>query len=1033
MGVFCLCGRHSCHVPAGCRLRRANLAIYDFTVLLYALYYAIKFDILIINDCNEFMKAVGYGFSMKRLVIGILAHVDAGKTTLSEGILYTCHSLKKLGRVDKKDSFLDNYALERERGITIFSKQAVFRYEDICFTLLDTPGHVDFSAEMERTLAMLDVAVLVVSGPEGVQAHTRTLWKLLKSYDVPTFIFVNKMDRDVVSRGDAYNELRSTLSKSCVDVTDLFVEEKENASPAKYGFSKKKDTIQEIHENIALCDEELLESFLETGSLEEESVRELVGERKMYPVVFGSALKLEGVDGLLEALKRFSPMPYDEERFAARIYKIGRDSDGKRLTYMKITGGCLKNRDVIAYYAQSEGRGEAVKGNGGSVTGNEEEAVGREITEITEKITEIRVYNGDKYESVDKAEQGMVVAVTGLGRTQAGEVLGNEEPLPQKQLTPVLTYRVVETDRSRLMTMLPRLKLLDEEEPQLHVVWNMEMRELQVRIMGEIQLEVLKSRYREKFNEEIEFDRGSILYRETLKGPVLGVGHYEPLRHYAEVQLVLEPGEPGSGITFKSVCPVNELETNWQRLIMTHVYEREHKGCRIGAVLDDVCITLVAGRAHLKHTEGGDFRQATYRAIRQGLMRALYGDRAEILEPYYEFTLELPRRCIGRAMNDIEQRCGKITGQYEADYAGSDGGAEPMVVLTGRAPVATMQGYVTEVTSYTKGLGLLYCTYYGYLPCHNASEVAARVGYDASSDMRNPSYSVFCAHGSGFPVEWDRVDDYKHIDCRVELGSPSGGEWQILEKNLTYGRDDTDEAYTVIPVPEFKKAGMQEDTFVSVEEVDSILNRTFYANRKDSYKNPFRKHRINAREQSAAGASSKTGRTLVKSDTSSQKEKYLLVDGYNIIFAWDELRELAAVNIDGARDRLNDILCNFRAMHDFNLIVVYDAYRVAGHQTEYFGYKNIKVVYTREAEIADRYIERFVHDNAGHYNITVATSDGLEQIIIRGQGAALWSARDLLEEVKRSSSSLEERYLRDGGKIGTQIGAVIEEKNRLQV
>jgi len=959
---------------------------------------------------------------MRKIVIGILAHVDAGKTTLSEGILYTCHSLKKLGRVDKKDSFLDNYALERERGITIFSKQAVFKYEDLSFTLLDTPGHVDFSAEMERTLAMLDAAVLVVSGPDGVQAHTRTLWKLLQAYDVPTFIFVNKMDRDICSRADVYKELRTMLSKNCIDLSDLFIQKAaDNAgSFEKFGFSKNNDGKQEVYENIALCDEELLDGYLESGSIADEAVQGLVGERKMFPVIFGSALKLEGVAGLLECLRKFAPLPYEEEYFAARIYKIGRDNDGKRLTYMKITGGSLKNRDLISYCVKDE------DGSDVDVSDPESSSKASGITELSEKITEIRVYNGEKYESVDRAEQGMVVAVTGLSRTQAGDVLGNEEALPQKQLTPVLTYRVVEADRSRLTALLPKLRLLEEEEPQLHVVWNMEMRELQVRIMGEIQLDVLKSRFRERFNEDIEFDKGSILYRETLKAPVLGVGHFEPLRHYAEVQLVMEPGEPGSGIRFKSACPVNELETNWQRLIMTHVYEKEHKGCRIGAVLDDVCITLVAGRAHIKHTEGGDFRQATYRAIRQGLMRALSEQKAEILEPYYEFTLEIPRRCIGRAMNDIEQRCGKITGQYEAENESGENSADAMIILTGRAPVATMQGYVTEVTSYTKGLGILYCSYYGYLPCHNSAEVAASYCYDAVSDMRNPSYSVFCAHGAGFPVEWDMVDNYKHIDCRVDLGDYNGGEWQIVEKNLTFGRDDSYDnysdtaAYDINPSQPLQK----EEKFVSVEEVDSILNRTFYANRKESYKNPFRKHRQIVRRQTEAANIAKNSQT--SKAAALQKEKYLLVDGYNIIFAWDELRAIADVNIDGARDRLNDILCNFQATHDYNLIVVYDAYRVTGHQTEHYAYKNIKVVYTKEAEIADKYIERFVHENAKTYNITVATSDGLEQIIIRGQGAALWSARDLYEEVNRSSESLRERYLEAGSKIGTGLGSVIE-------
>ncbi len=977
---------------------------------------------------------------MKRIVIGILAHVDAGKTTLSEALLYACHIVRKLGRVDKKDSFLDNYALERERGITIYSKQAVFGYGDVSFTLLDTPGHVDFSPEMERTLCMLDAAVLVISGPEGVQAHTRTLWKLLKAYDVPTFVFVNKMDREVCLKGNIYQEIRDSLSKNCVDITSLF----ENGKP------------DSVYENIALCDEAVLDSYLETGTVSDEQVRELVGQRLMFPVLFGSALCLQGIEELLESLKRFVPPVYEEERFAARIYKVTRDDSGKRLTHMKITGGSLKNRDVVSYKKSRE-QEEVFEETGSGL--------------ISEKITEIRVYNGEKYESTDRAEQGMVVAVAGLSGTEAGGVLGAEEELPEKQLTPVLTYRVVGRDRSELSSILPRLRLMEEEEPQLHVIWNAEMHELQVRIMGEIQLEILKSRYFERFKENIEFDKGSILYRETVLAPVLGIGHYEPLRHYAEVQLVIEPGKPGSGIVFRSSCGVNELSTNWQRLIMTHVFEREHKGCLIGAVLDDVCITLVAGRDHLKHTEGGDFRQATYRAIRQGLMRALTEQKAGLLEPYYEFSLEVPRKCIGRAMSDIETRCGRITGQYETEYENRSGDAgEDMVLLMGVAPVSSMQGYVKEVTAYTKGLGTLYCNFHGYLPCHNQEEVVSQSGYDAAADMRNPSYSVFCAHGAGFPVEWSDVDSYKHIDCSIDLsGYENDGTWSVGHKLLTKGSDnpedyedlcDTGELRPLGPGAAGKYGGSNDgegkstdsaaknvggngkfsyvdESFVTLDEIDSIMNRTFFSNRKEGYKNPFRKHKaqLALRENPKNVNSVKDGpnRTGASDNGAEkqqrrvstnvvQKDRYLLVDGYNIIFAWDELKELAAVNIDAARDRLNDILCNFQAVHDYRLIVVYDAYRIAGHQTEYFTYRNICVVFTKEAEIADRYIEKFVHENAVKYDITVATSDGLEQIIIRGQGAKLWSARDLYDFVKENERRISEKLNENGSKIGTLIG-----------
>lgn len=992
---------------------------------------------------------------MKRVTLGILAHVDAGKTTLSEGLLYTCRSIRKLGRVDKKDSFLDNYTLERERGITIYSKQAVFEYGDVSFTLLDTPGHVDFSAEMERALLLLDAAVLVISGPEGIQAHTRTLWKLLKAYDVPAFIFVNKMDRGVCSEADLMKQLKGTLSENCVDIMPL-------VSASDTGSGDKMN----VYENLALCDEEVMEGYLESGEMSDGDITDLIGERKCFPVLFGSALKLEGIAELLEAMKRFFPFAPAESEFGARIYKVGRDNAGNRLTYMKITGGEIKTREQISYVQQKS----KVSDNGGAEGGQAEADMedidgGAEL--LTEKINEIRCYNGEKYESLDKAVQGQVVAVTGLSGTCAGEVLGAEDSLPEKQLTPVLTYRVVAKDYSSLMLLLPKLRLLEEEEPQLHVVWNPEMKELQVRIMGEIQLEILKSRFSERFKEEIAFDRGSILYRETVTAPVLGVGHYEPLRHYAEAQLVIEPGEPGSGICFRSACTTDELEMNWQRLIMTHVYEREHKGCLTGAVLSDVVITLVAGRAHLKHTEGGDFRQATYRAIRQGLMKAREQGTAELLEPYYEFTLEVQRSNIGRAMNDIDRRAGRITGQFETESG------EDMVLLTGRAPVSTMQGYVRDVIAYTGGLGSLYCSFCGYYPCHNSSEVMEKSGYEPLSDMRNPSYSVFCAHGAGFPVEWDEVDSYKHIDCRIDFrqraaengnkggktektgfsASKPGGGWSISGKYLTKGSDDeadyedlmnrdipeagsstSDTAGRTQNVSGNGKFSYVDESVVTLDEIASIMSRTFYANKKDSYKNPFRKHRLlESRRRQADTLVSASGKNNDKAASGQegperkhavQKDKYLLVDGYNIIFAWEELRELAEVNVDGARDRLNDILCNYQAMHDYNLIVVYDAYRIQGHTTEHFAYRNINVVYTREAEIADRFIERFVHDNAAKYDITVATSDGLEQIIIRGQGAKLFSARDMYDEVKRNEENIRSNYLEKGmpERTGTQMG-----------
>ena len=906
---------------------------------------------------------------MNRFVIGILAHVDAGKTTLSDTILYLCKSIRKPGRVDKKDSFLDSYALERERGITIFSKQAVFEYGNASFTLLDTPGHVDFSTEMERTLSVLDAAVLVVSGPEGVQAHTRTLWKLLNIYDIPTFIFVNKMDREVALKGNIGVELKKSLSSGCIEITPLVREGSTNAEKLS------------VMEELSLCDEEILESFLENGKIEDEEIGSMLVERKLFPVIYGSALKQEGVEELLSAMSKYLPDISYDDGFAARVYKIGRDASGKRVTYLKLTGGKLSNRDAVTYLAQGE--------------------------EVTEKITEIRLYNGDKYENLDSATAGMVVGVTGLTRIEAGSVLGDEEPLPGKNIMPVLRYKVAENDLSKLRLLLPKLRELEEEEPELHVMWNDETKELEINVMGEIQLEILKSRFTERFGEDIEFDRGSIIYRETVTGPVLGIGHYEPLRHYAEVQLVIEPGAKGSGITFKSECTTSELDTNWQRLIMTHVYEKEHRGCLIGAPLDDVVITLVAGRAHLKHTEGGDFRQATYRAVRQGLMRAATSGKARILEPYYEFTLEVPSSCIGRAMTDIDRKQGKITGHYES-------GTEGMAVLTGTAPVSEMMGYSNDVTAYTGGLGSFFCTFAGFAPCHNEEEVMVSSGYRPENDMRNPVYSVFCAHGAGFPVDWNEVDKYKHLDVKLKLSGSGESGWEAVQKEATTGEAGNGAS----------GKGSVDDVFVTTEEVDSIIDRTFFANKKQGYKNPFRKHKSGDALKDALKAVSGSGKAQ-PAKPKEQLPKYLLVDGYNIIFAWEELKSLAAVNLDAARDRLNEILCNYRALTDSELIVVYDAYRVQGHPTEYLKFNNINIVFTKEAETADRFIERFAHENASRYSVTVATSDGLEQIIIRGQGALLLTAMDFYSDVKLKTESLREKYISDNNNKKTTASLAI--------
>ncbi|MCR5431206.1 MAG: TetM/TetW/TetO/TetS family tetracycline resistance ribosomal protection protein [Lachnospiraceae bacterium] len=938
---------------------------------------------------------------MRRLVIGILAHVDAGKTTLSEAILYKTDKIRKLGRVDKKDAFLDNFTLERERGITIFSKQAIFERGNISFTLIDTPGHVDFSTEMERTLSVLDIAVLVISGTDGIQAHTRTLWRLLEHYDVPAFIFVNKMDREGCDRENLQKELESQLSDACVLVKETDVSDKKIICDGDFA------------ERIAMCDEDVMERYLEDGKISPDDIRELIGERKLFPCFYGSALKLDGIDEFLDGLAALSPELPHEDRFGARVYKIGRDQDGNRLTYMKLTGGELKNRTVLEYTALRDENVLLRKSN-------EETDDSPSLLSFKEKVTQLRVYEGEKYETTETASRGMVVAALGLTATYAGQVIGEDDEESEARIVPVMTYRVIARDRSALTALLPKLKILEEEDPSLGVAWNDELKELQIRVMGDIQLEIIKRQLIDRFGEEVDFDKGSVLYKETVSAPVLGVGHFEPLRHYAEAQLLIEPSERGMGVTAESRIPVNELELNWQRLILTHIYERRHKGVLIGAELTDVNIAVVAGRAHLKHTEGGDFRQATYRAVRQGLMRAREEGKCVILEPYYELTIELPRVNCGRAMTDIEGRFGKITSQYEV-------GSLDMVGITGVAPVSTMQGYSREVSSYTKGLGSVYCSFFGYLPCHNTEEVVSLSAYSPESDLRNPSSSVFCAHGAGFVVEWNDVDSYKHLNFDMETG-------KIKEEKFT------DPA---APINFVSHAG--EEPSIGTEEIDAIISKTFHANKKDrTYRNPFRKYK--AEKDKADGRTSRYYSATVNpgdnesgnEDVSFTKDKYLkklnmdtrdrylLVDGYNIIFKWPELSELAKESIDGARDRLNDILCDYQSQKGCRLMVVYDAYRVKGHQTEFFNYHNIIIVFTKEAETADKFIERFAHENAKQANISVATSDGLEQIIIRGAGCLLVTASDLLAEVNELRSATRSKI--EGGpasKATTRLGDLL--------
>ena len=884
---------------------------------------------------------------MKKLNIGILAHVDAGKTTLSEALLYISGSIRKIGRVDNKDAFLDTDAMEKERGITIFSKQAEFTYQDMAVTLLDTPGHVDFSAEMERTLQVLDYAVLLINGADGVQAHTRTLWRLLARYGVPVFLFVNKMDQQGVEKQPLLLKLQENLSASCIDFEDTKAEA--------------------FLENVAVCDEALLETFLERGSIEDAQICRLIRERKVFPLFFGSALRIEGVEELLQGILRFATEPSYPERFGARVFKISRDMQGNRLTYLKVTGGCLRVRDTL--------RGRRADTD-----------VSAEVQDWEEKVTGLRVYSGEKFETLQEAPAGTVCAVTGLSYTFPGEGLGEEGAQELPLLEPVLVYRVILPPEEDAAAMLPKLKLLEEEEPQLHVVWDDTLKEIQVRIMGEIQLEILQRQIKDRFGIVVEFGEGSVVYKETVAEPAVGVGHFEPLRHYAEVQLLLEPGEAGSGLTFASVCSEDVLARNWQRLVLTHLEEKEHRGVLTGAPVTDMKITLLTGRAHLKHTEGGDFRQATYRAVRQGLMEA----PCILLEPYYAFTLEVPEKFTGRAMTDIDRM------QGTPGMPRIEGGT---TILTGIAPVVTIRGYQKEVNAYTQGLGRLSCTLKGYFPCHNTEEVMERTAYDPEADLRNPTGSVFCAHGAGFVVPWDEVREHMHTEAMDGWWYASGdGEGIVSDQAMQH----TVQAGRKTPGATVQKGRESGPAVISTEEIDAILKQAFGANRRNEdaprkgiYKRP-RKEKITS--------VTKTYKPVEK------KTEYLLVDGYNVIFAWEELVELAKVSIDGARGRLLDILCDYQGMRDGELIVVFDAYRVQGHQTEITDYHNIHVVFTKEAETADQYIEKFAHENAKKYRVTVATSDGLEQIIIRGKGCGLLSARDLLFEIERVKKQLREEY-----------------------
>lgn len=875
---------------------------------------------------------------MKQLTLGILAHVDAGKTTLSEALLFTAGAIRKAGRVDKKDAFLDNYELERERGITIFSKQAVFSYEDLRITLLDTPGHVDFSTEMERTLQVLDAAVLLISAADGVQSHTRTLWKLLESYQVPVFLFVNKMDQPGADQEKILAGIQNQLSGNCVDFTPLVGA----AATESKGAALEAD-MQEAMEAVAICDEELLNSFLTDGRISQGQLREKIAERKVFPCLFGSALRLQGIEALLSAIEAYAPEKTYPEAFGARVFKVTRDSQGSRLTHMKITGGTLKAKMELTC-----------------------------AEDKTEKVNQIRVYSGERFEAVNEAAAGSVCAVTGLLGTMAGQGLGMEKNLESPFLTPVLSYCLLLPEGTDPMAVMPKLKELEEEDPALSFTWEEELKEIHVHVMGEVQMEILKVLIRERFGLEIAFGKGRIVYKETIADTVEGVGHFEPLRHYAEVHLLLEPGEPGSGLQFETDCSEDILARNWQRLILTHLEEKQHRGVLTGSVITDMKITLVSGRAHQKHTEGGDFRKATYRAVRQGLMEAM----SVLLEPYYEFRLEIPEEMTGRAMTDMER--------LFADFTLAER-AEGRCVLTGCAPVETMRDYQKEVYAYTRGQGSLTVRLKGYMPCHNADEVIEERHYDPEADLRNPAGSVFCSHGAGFVVPWNQVKEYMHVE------SCFAGDRKAIEESAF--QEELEKRKEAARKREENRSASGGEYFLGTDEIDAILQQATGAGRGLEKKKEGWQRQSRSTETRQAATRVYQGQP--------KKEEYLLVDGYNVIFAWEELSALSKVTLDGARGRLLDILCDYQAMKGCRLIVVFDAYRLKGHPEEAYAYHNIYVVYTKEAETADRYIERFAHDNSKKYQITVATSDGLEQIIIRGEGCRLLSSRDLQADVER--------------------------------
>ncbi len=851
---------------------------------------------------------------MRRTVIGILAHVDAGKTTLAEAILYKTGIMRKLGRVDHGDTVMDTNAIERERGITIFSSQAHFAFSDLAVTLLDTPGHVDFSAETERTLSVLDYAILVISGTDSVQSHTRTLWKLLSLYNIPTFIFVTKMDFARLSREEVLASLKTELSESCIDFSNL--------------------SDDSVKEQLAVCREDMLEKFLETGDVSDADISSAIQSRLCFPCYFGSGLKLEGIDEFLNGLDRFITDSEYPETFGAKVFKISHDTQGNRLTHMKITGGSLRVRDIV---------------------------------QNDEKVSQIRFYTGSKFSTAECSYAGDVCAVTGLSSTLTGMGLGFENTSAEPVLEPVMQYRINLPPDVTPQNAMPKLKILEEEDPLLRITWNEHLQEISVGLMGQVQAEILKALILDRFSMDVTIDSGRVMYKETIENTVEGVGHYEPLRHYAEVHLILEPLARGSGLEFAAKCSEDTLDRNWQRLILTHLYEKQHLGVLTGSPITDMRITLASGRAHIKHTEGGDFRQATYRAVRNGLMFA----KSVLLEPYYAFKIFLPPENLGRAINDIRT----ANGEFEI---GEDAGG--MSLLTGRAPVAAINGYASVLASYTGGRGRIFLELAGYDVCKNADKVIEEYAYEPEADLDNTPDSVFCAHGGGFPVKWNKIREYMHLESCISENKGT---------------------------PEIRRSIHIDD-----KELEAIMEREFGPVKRPVYTPP--------KEE-------KTENPELYSEIT--RKKWFIVDGYNVIFAWDDLAAIAEKDIDAARNTLCDILSNYSSFTKYNVVLVFDAYKVSGGTGKRYEKNGISICYTKENETADMYIEKLVSQIGRNEQVRVVTSDRLIQLSAARSGVLRISSREFESDVSKVSGEIQNVLKRLHSRAKTSIGENLAAKD----